>query len=63
VCNNGLCVCKNGWKGENCQKVACPNDCSGHGTCKLKTGEDAICDCDSGFATTDCSVGMHLFLL
>ena len=58
ICNNGICICNNGWKGENCQKVACPNDCSGHGACKLKAGEGAVCDCDAGFTTADCSVGV-----
>jgi len=61
VCNDGLCTCSNGWKGENCQKVACPNDCSGHGACKLQIGIGAICDCDSGFTSSDCSVGMFFF--
>jgi hypothetical protein len=63
VCNDGLCTCKNGWKGETCNKVACPNDCSGHGSCKLEEGVGAICDCDAGFDTVDCSVGMILLFV
>ena len=31
-CNNGLCVCKAGYGGEDCG-IECPDLCSMHGTC------------------------------
>lgn len=35
VCNRvtGSCSCPSGYTGSACQRLACPNDCSGRGTC------------------------------
>lgn len=52
TCDNGTCICKSGFFGEECQFIKCHNDCSGNGTCDNQTG---VCDCKNGSTQTDCS--------
>merc|ERR1711998_289039 len=39
----GVCQCFDGFEGDACQRMSCPNDCSGHGRC-LSLKEMAIMD-------------------
>lgn len=48
VCNRvtGKCTCAAGYEGAACQRLKCPNNCSGHGRCltmeRLATKADAF---------------------
>uniref|UniRef100_A0A8C0I7H8 Tenascin-R n=1 Tax=Bubo bubo TaxID=30461 RepID=A0A8C0I7H8_BUBBB len=47
------CVCMEGWEGyagEDCGWLHCPNACSGRGVCR-----DGLCICEEGYEGQDCS--------
>jgi len=72
VCDRetGECMCQDGFDGAACQRLKCPNDCSGHGTCEYigdlgsyaSSNFDATkiqgCKCDGGWEGYDCSLRM-----
>ncbi|XP_024252858.2 tenascin isoform X1 [Oncorhynchus tshawytscha] len=45
------CICEPGWKGPNCTKSECPNNCQDQGRCV-----DGKCVCFEGFGRDDCSL-------
>jgi hypothetical protein len=43
-CQNNKCVCKEGYKGDDCSLISCPNVCSGNGRCiKTKNFDKCVC--------------------
>ena len=38
----GRCACPVGFTGQACERLACPNDCNGQGTCQVRVGEGGI---------------------
>uniref|UniRef100_A0A8C9M317 Tenascin XB n=1 Tax=Panthera tigris altaica TaxID=74533 RepID=A0A8C9M317_PANTA len=50
-CENGVCVCRAGFSGDDCSLRSCPRGCSQRGRC-----EDGRCVCDDGYSGEDCSV-------
>lgn len=73
MCNfqSGLCECFPGYDGTACQRASCPDDCSGHGTCRtikdlayyesettyaLWDAEVSMgCHCDPGYGGSNCA--------
>jgi len=63
----GVCNCFPGYEGEGCSRTACPNNCNGHGRCRI-IGDDYAsysawdkvhtqhCKCDPGYSGPDCSL-------
>lgn len=55
-CRNGMCVCKDGLVGFNCEETICPNNCSfglGQGSCDRAYGR---CLCQHGYTGPACDV-------
>ncbi|KAJ6238881.1 ras gtpase-activating protein [Anaeramoeba flamelloides] len=56
VCNtNNICECVEGYYGEYCSKLTCPDDKCDHGTCLNKTGE---CICDDMYGGVSCDLNL-----
>lgn len=68
---SGTCQCEAGFTGSACERLECPNDCSGHGVCRmlqdlpnfvqdstLSWDETSLqtCVCDGGWFGSDCSL-------
>ncbi|MCP3686004.1 MAG: hypothetical protein GY861_25445 [bacterium] len=45
MCEGGVCICIDGFKGETCERHECPNDCSANGICS----SSGKCECEDGF--------------
>merc|ERR1711981_641049 len=63
----GQCNCFPGYEGEGCTRTACPDNCNGHGRCRIigdahpsysawdKT-HTQLCECDPGHGGPSCSL-------
>eukprot|EP00499_Haloplacidia_sp_CaronLabIsolate_P015839 CAMPEP_0196773284 /NCGR_PEP_ID=MMETSP1104-20130614/2673_1 /TAXON_ID=33652 /ORGANISM="Cafeteria sp., Strain Caron Lab Isolate" /LENGTH=680 /DNA_ID=CAMNT_0042143429 /DNA_START=101 /DNA_END=2143 /DNA_ORIENTATION=- len=66
----GVCRCDSNFSGEACERMLCPNDCSGHGVCRSIGHHAAVlgfqyehwdkhmiygCVCDDSYTGYDCS--------
>ncbi|EQC31457.1 hypothetical protein SDRG_11055 [Saprolegnia diclina VS20] len=78
TCNRatGGCSCRDGFSGAACEKLDCPNDCSGHGSCFSMADAAMLngatytlwdansiygCRCDPGYTGYDCSLRTCLY--
>lgn len=50
LCENGLCLCEDGWTGTTCEALKCASVCGPHGVCTHKG-----CVCDAGWTGDNCS--------
>lgn len=53
--SSGKCTCLAGYTGEACQRTACPNQCSGHGSCQteLRFASDGLSANSIGYTAYD----------
>jgi len=49
--STGLCECFDGYTGRACTRSVCPNDCSGHGKCRLVRDLNAVSSNDANAYT------------
>ena len=54
------CQCYVGFRGAACDVLACPNDCSGRGTCQLSADGNPQCTCSYGYGGDDCATNTGL---
>ncbi|ELR59924.1 Tenascin-N [Bos mutus] len=47
---HAACHCEHGWEGADCERLACPGACSGHGRCV-----DGRCVCEPPYVGADCA--------
>lgn len=50
--HSGTCACSHGWRGDACELIVCPSDCSHHGRCSNDTG---LCECYPGWEGSACA--------
>ncbi|KAL6040684.1 teneurin-m isoform X2, variant 2 [Balamuthia mandrillaris] len=56
TCEDGYCICDQGWADLDCTTEDCPGypDCNGHGYCVINNEGQPICDCLPGWNGDDC---------
>jgi len=63
----GVCQCFPGYEGEGCSRTSCPNNCNGHGRCRIIYDDDRSysawdlhytqqCICDAGYSGPSCGL-------
>merc|ERR1719393_835182 len=55
-CNNGTCICAEGFSGNSCDRRTCPQNCNSRSMCDFSTG---VCTCLPGFDGLDCGIDLN----